>query len=79
MDYHVVAYTNYELVGLPLHKLWASFSISQVGWLSSSLKKFRITLKHKVGDGFHPGDSILHKTLVLPLHLSSAWGEIYLA
>ena len=29
MDYHVVAYTNYELVGLPLHKLWASFSISQ--------------------------------------------------
>jgi len=30
MDYHVVAYTNYELVGLPLPKLWASFSILQV-------------------------------------------------
>ena len=30
MDYHVVAYTNYELVGLPLPKLWDSFSILQV-------------------------------------------------
>merc|ERR1712126_49633 len=30
MDYHVVAYTNYELVGFPLPKLWASFSYSQV-------------------------------------------------
>ena len=30
MDYHVVAYTNYELVGLPLPKLWTSFSILQV-------------------------------------------------
>ena len=30
MDYHVVAYTNYELVGLPLPKLWDSFSLLQV-------------------------------------------------
>jgi len=30
MDYHVVAYTNYELVGLPLPKLWASFGPWQV-------------------------------------------------
>ena len=30
MDYHVVAYTNYELVGLPLPKLWDGFSLLQV-------------------------------------------------
>lgn len=30
MDYHVVAYSNYELVGLPLHDLWQAFSLAQV-------------------------------------------------
>lgn len=30
MDYHVVAYSNYELVGFPLPKLWATFSPWQV-------------------------------------------------
>ena len=28
-DYHVVAYTNYQLVGYNLPNLWASFSVRQ--------------------------------------------------
>jgi len=30
MDYHVIAYAHYELIGYPLPKLWATFSIRQV-------------------------------------------------
>ena len=99
MDYHVVAYTNYELVGLPLPKLWASFSISQVesgswqcrqvfpAWESSKWETFPETRDLPIPQFFlilhlyhfdlksNPGDSILHTPLVLPLHLSSAWGE----
>ena len=42
MDYHVVAYTNYELVGLPLPKLWDSFSLLQVKHGQSfPLKQFK--------------------------------------
>ena len=29
MDYHVVVYAKYELVGLPLPNLWRSFSLLQ--------------------------------------------------
>ena len=29
MDYHVVIYSKYELVGYPLPRLWQSFSLRQ--------------------------------------------------
>jgi len=63
MDYHVVAYTNYELVGLPLPKLWASFSILQVrhlaNWfgdrvLKTLLETYRAKGKSAVKGGIRP-------------------------
>ena len=60
MDYHVVAYTNYELVGLPLPKLWASFSILQVESWSCKLSKEElcetspVALTHSSCDIFAP-------------------------
>ena len=34
LDYHVSTYTNFLLVGLPLPRLWASFTYKQVSCIS---------------------------------------------
>merc|ERR1719462_629964 len=69
LDYHVSTYTNFLLVGLPLPKLWASFTYQQVfrfywrhffmEWLAQ-IPGLRHLLNHLVSNIFHKLVKIYH-------------------
>ena len=45
LDYHVSTYTNFLLVGLPLPRLWASFTYKQVSRISYQFPRIYVKLK----------------------------------
>jgi len=69
LDYHVSTYTNFLLVGLPLPRLWASFTYQQVfryywrrffmEWLAQ-IPGLRHLLNHLVSNIFHKLVKIYH-------------------
>merc|ERR1712212_1366034 len=69
LDYHVSTYTNFLLVGLPLPKLWASFTYQQVfrfywrrffmEWIAQ-VPGVRLLLNHLVSNIFHKLVKIYH-------------------